>query len=303
MTSNPDSSAASSATAAQLPDAVAGVAASVFGLATRRHSGAGVLWRPGVVVASASLLWRASQVALVLPDGEQVQAEVRGIDAGTDLAAVTWTGGGELPVVARVDADHQARVGDFVFAAGRESSGLVQASFGHIGLVGGEWRSWRGGRIEQLIRLDGGLYPGLAGAPVAGADGRVIGIASSMFSRHHGVVLPVVTVDRVLDALLAHGRVPQGYVGIAVQPVRAMLDGAGTDGLLVSSVAEEGPAARAGLLVGDVIVQVGGQAVGSLDALRAQLQVGAEVALRVARGGVGHELLVAVAERPASRCR
>jgi S1-C subfamily serine protease len=112
----------------------------------------------------------------------------------------------------------------------------------------------------------------------------------------------VATVDRVLDALLAHGRVLHGYIGIAVQPVRATLDGAATDGLLVSSVAEEGPAARAGLLVGDVIVQVGGQPVGSLDDLRKQLQVGARVAVRVARGGVGHELALEVAERPASRC-
>lgn len=298
MTSNPDPSALSPA----LPDSVARVAASVLGIATRRHSGAGVLWRPGVAVASASLLWRASQVSLVLPDGEQVQAEVRGIDAGTDLAAVTWAAGSSLPVVERVAADHQPRVGDFVFAAGREASGLVQASFGHIGLVGGEWRSWRGGHVGQLIRLDGGLYPGLSGAPVAGVDGRVIGIASSMFSRHHGVVLPVATVDRVLDALLAHGRVLHGYVGIAVQPVRASLDGQATDGLLVSSVAEGGPAAQAGLLVGDVIVQVGGKPVGSLDDLRAHLRPGETVALRVARGGAGHELNINVAERPASRC-
>jgi len=285
-----------------LPDSVAQLAASVVGLATRRHNGAGVVWRPGVVVTSASLLWRASQVALVLPDGEQVQAELRGIDVATDLAALTWPDSA-LPAAGRVAADHAARVGDFVFAVGREASGLTQASFGHIGLVGGEWRSWRGGRVEQLIRLDGGLYPGLVGAPVATAAGQVLGIASSAFSRHHGVVLPVATVDRVLDALLAHGRVLHGYVGIAVQPVRATLDGQATDGLLVSSVADDGPAAQAGLLVGDVIVSIGGQPVGSLDDLRARLQVGATVAVRVARGGVGQDLAIVVAERPASRCR
>ncbi|HSW03326.1 S1C family serine protease [Aquabacterium sp.] len=283
----------------QLPDSVARVAASVVGLATRRHSGAGVLWRPGVVVASASVLWRASQVALVLPDGEQVQGEVRGLDAGTDLAAVTWAAS-SLPVAERSSA--VPRVGDFVFAVGREPSGLTQASFGHIGLVGGEWRSWRGGRIDRLIRLDGGLYPGLNGAPVADAAGQVIGIGSSAFSRHHGVVLPGATIDRVLDALLAHGRVPHGYLGIAVQPVRATLDGAGVDGLLVSSVAEDGPAAQGGLLVGDVIVSIGGTAVGTLEDLRSQLQVGAKVAVRVARGGMAQDLTLEVIERPSSRC-
>jgi S1-C subfamily serine protease len=286
-----------------LPDAVSRIAASVVGLATRRHRGSGVVWRAGVVVGSASALWRAGSVALVLPDGEQVTGTLRGIDAGTDLAAVSFDDRGALPVAARVDAlAAPPRVGDAVFAVGREPSGLTQASFGHIGSVGGEWRSWRGGRVDRLIRLDGGLYPGLDGAPVGDAAGRVLGVGSSAFSRHHGVVLPVATVDRVVDALLQDGRVRHGYLGIAAQAVRAVIDGAAVDGLLVSSLADDAPAARAGMLVGDVIVQIDGTPVGSLDALRGVLKVGAEVTVRVARGGVGHDLSVNVAERPASRC-
>jgi S1-C subfamily serine protease len=284
-----------------LPDAVERLAASVVGVATRRHAGSGVLWRNGVVVASASALWRASAVSLVLPDGEQAQGEVRGVDGGTDLAAVTFASGA-LPVAERAAAA-TPRVGDFVFAVGREPSGLTQASFGHVGSVAGEWRTWRGGRVDRLIRLDGGLYPGLDGAPVADASGQVLGIASGALSRHHGVVLPVATVDRVLDQLLAHGRVQQGYIGIAAQPVRATLDGASVEGLLVSSVAEDSPAARAGLQVADVIVKVGGQPVGSLEGLRELLQVGAQVRVLVSRGGQGHELSLEVAQRPGARCR
>jgi S1-C subfamily serine protease len=189
-----------------------------------------------------------------------------------------------------------------VFAVGREASGLTQASFGHVGSVAGEWRTWRGGRVDSLIRLDGGLYPGFAGAAVADASGQVIGIASPALSRHHGVVLPVTTVDRVLDQLLAHGRVQQGYLGIAAQPVRATLDGAAVDGLLVSSIAEDGPAARAGLRVSDVIVRVGGEPAGSLDALRDLLRVGSQVPVLVSRGGTAHEVSVEVAQRPTSRC-
>jgi S1-C subfamily serine protease len=109
-------------------------------------------------------------------------------------------------------------------------------------------------------------------------------------------------VDRVLDQLLAHGRVQRGYLGVAAQPVRASLAGTPVDGLLVSSVAADGPAARGGLLVGDVIVKVAGQPVGSLDALREQLQVGAQVRVEVTRGGQGLELTLDVAERPHSRC-
>jgi S1-C subfamily serine protease len=177
----------------------------------------------------------------------------------------------------------------------------VQASFGHVGAAAGEWRGWRGSRIERLIRLDGGLYPGLAGAPVAGIDGLVLGIASPAFSRLHGVVRPVATIERVVDALLTHGRVQQGYIGIAAQTVRVQVGEAPTEGLLISSVAEDGPAARAGLLVGDVIVAAAGQSVSRIDTLRELLgaeQVGGRLGLLVARGGQPLELSLEVAERP-----
>lgn len=283
-----------------LPLSVARLAASVMGVGTRRHRSSGVLWRPGVLVGSASALWRVSTVALTLPGGEQVQGQVRGFDGMTDLAAVQFDSA-SLPVAERTTSP-AVRVGDFVFAVGREPSGLTQASFGHIGMVGGEWRTWRGGRVQQLIRLDGGLYPGLAGAPVADASGLVLGVASDTLSRHHGVVLPVATVDRVLDHLLAHGRVQQGYLGIAAQAARTVQEGSAVAGLLISSLAEEGPAARGGLMVGDVIVQVGDEPVSTLDALRDLLQVGSQVRLSVVRGGQPHALTLDVAPRPAGRC-
>src|SRR5262245_29769249 len=283
-----------------LADAVERVAASVVGLTTRRQRGAGVVWRAGVAVTSASALWRARGVSVVLPDGEQVDGTLRGVDSGTDLAVVSFAERGVAAV--ERDPDPTPRVGDAVFAVGREPSGAVQASFGHIGAVAGSWRSWRGGRIERLIRLDGGLYPGLAGAAVGDAAGRLLGVASPMFSRHHGVVIPPPTIERVVEQLLAHGRVQQGYLGIAAQPVRAQRDGIGVDGLLVSSVADDGPAARAGLLVGDVIVALGGQSVGSLEGLRDRLQVGAQVDVDIARGGHAQKVSVQVTERPHSRC-
>jgi serine protease Do len=232
-----------------------------------------------------------------------VPGELRGVDPSTDLAAVGFDHSA-VPV-AETAAEPAPRVGDFVFAVGREPAGRVQASFGHVGAAGGEWRTWRGGQVERLIRLDGGLYPGLAGAPVADAAGRVLGVASPMLSRHHGVVLPVATVERVLAQLLAHGHVRQGHLGVAVQPVRAVLDGAATEGLLVSSVADDGPAARAGLLVGDVIVSVAGRPVADLDGLRRELgsaNPGTALELRIARGGAGLKLTVEVSERPPRRC-
>jgi S1-C subfamily serine protease len=84
--------------------------------------------------------------------------------------------------------------------------------------------------------------------------------------------------------------------------VRAQRDGVGVDGLLVSSVSDDGPAARAGLLVGDVIVTLGGQAVRSLEGLRERLQVGTQVDVDIARGGRAQTLSMQVAERPHARC-
>ena len=284
-----------------LPDAVQRLAASVVGLTTRRQRGAAVVWRSGVVVGSASVLWRAAGVSLVLPDGEQLQGRLRGVDAATDLAAVEFSPADRLPPAQR-SAAATPRVGDFVMAVGREPSGLVQASFGHVGMAGGAWRTWRGGQVERLVRLDGGLYPGLDGAAVADAGGQLLGVASSAFSRSHGVVLPVATVDRVLDQLLAHGRVQAGFLGVAVQPVQATQGGAAVLGLLVSAVAADGPAARGGLLVGDVLISVAGTPVPSLDALRDALQVGAQVQVVVLRGGQPVQLALHVAERPGQRC-
>jgi S1-C subfamily serine protease len=287
----------------QLADAVERVAASVVGLPTRRQHSAGLVWRPGVAVGSASALWRSSRVPVVLADGEQVDGTVRGIDPATDLAVVSFDEHSTAtPIERNADAAVRVRVGDVVFAVGREPSGHVQASFGHIGAVAGPWRTWRGGEVDQLIRLDGGLYPGLLGAAVADASGRVLGVASAAFARQHGVVLPQATIERVVEQLLTHGRVQRGYLGIAAQPVRAQRDGEGVDGLLVSSVADDSPAARAGLLVGDVIVTLGGAPAGSLDRVRERLQVGAQIDLGIARGGRAHTLSLQVAQRPQSRC-
>jgi S1-C subfamily serine protease len=280
-------------------EAIERLAPSVAGLATRRNRASGVAWRDGVVVTSAAALWHAHGVSIVLPSGEPVDAELRGLDPTTDLAAIAVPSS-SLPPGARAQA--APRVGSDAFALARRPSGQLQATFGRIGAMAGEWRTWRGGRIDAFIELDGVLRPGFEGAPVADASGAVVGIASHAFTRHTAVVVPAATVDRVVDELLAHGRVRRGYLGIAAQPVRATLEGVAVEGLLVSSIADDGPAARAGLQVGDVIVQAAAAPTPSLDALRNAVGAGARVPLVVARGGQRTTLEVEVGERAARSC-
>lgn len=270
----------------------------------RRDWAAGWVWQPGVVLTAASALWRSRRLSLVLADGSQIDAELRGADAGTDLAllvaAPTVRPAEGLPAAAQAP-----QVGAAVAALGREPSGLLQASFGRIGLVGPAWRTWRGGELAQRIRLDGGLYRGLNGAPVIDDHGALLGLASAALSRQHGVVLPLATIERVAAQLLAHGQVAQGYLGLGAQPVllpaRVAADSGEREGLLVSAVADDGPAAAAGVIVGDLLVQVAGQPVADLAALRQRLggdSVGQPLELSLWRGGVGLRLTAQVAARP-----
>jgi S1-C subfamily serine protease len=317
MTPNPPERDAMSP---HLPDAVARVARSVLAVSVARRGAAhwfggrgiatGCAWRDGVVTAQAHAVWRASRVRVLLPDGESAEADVKGVDGGTDLAALALDGSPALTIIER-SAERERRAGEFVFAVARDASGLASASFGHIGATAGAWRSWRGARIDQLIRLDGGLYPGFSGAPVADAAGHAIGIATAALSRLHGIVLPAATVDRVVTQLLAHGRVAHGYLGLALQPVQlpdaqaAALDIAPGGGLLVTSVADDGPAADAGVLLGDVLVELGGARVQSIDALRDALggdRIGARLPAVLVRGGQRLELTIQVGERARGRC-
>jgi S1-C subfamily serine protease len=210
-----------------------------------------------------------------------------------------------LPVAER-RLEPASRVGDFVFAVARDAAGMVHASFGHVGAVAGAWRSWRGGAIDRLVRLDGGLHPGQMGAPVCDPRGQVIGLGSAALARHHGVVVPASTIDRTVDALLAHGRVRRGHLGIAAQPVAlspSMQTEAGLPsdtGLLVSGVGEDSAAARGGVLVGDILVSVGGRPVADIEALRDLLtgdQIGSRLRVVLLRGGTRQEATVEVDER------
>ncbi len=112
-----------------------------------------------------------------------------------------------------------ARPGHFVVAIARGTDGSLSASAGIIARTGGAWRSWRGGSVDRLIQLDGGLWAGFSGGPVVDARGGVLGIGTSALSRGRAVVIPGSVLKRVSAQLLARGHVSHAYIGAAVQPV------------------------------------------------------------------------------------
>ena len=285
------------------------LAASTVAVIGRRHPVAsGVVWRTGLVVTAAHVFRRTpAAVTLVAAGGHELAATLVGIDSPTDLALFRLADEASLPPLA-FGTPAALRAGHVAIAVGRAAEGDTIASAGIVNRVGGPWQTWLGGPIDRLIRLDGGVYDGLSGAPVADASGEVIGTATSALSRSYGVVVPLETVDRVVDALLSHGRVAPPWLGIGAQSVplpgaAAAPGDAEQTGLLITSLASGGPAARAGLLIGDIIVRAAESAAADLRALRQALaaHVGKSVTLAVLRGGHPLELRTEVGEWPGER--
>jgi S1-C subfamily serine protease len=289
-----------------LAAAVTSASRSVVAIhARRRIPSSGVLWRPGVVVTAHHTVQREDGIQVTLPDGSRAAATLAGRDPTTDIAVLRVDAGG-APSVERAEAA-TLRVGELVLALGMPGP-AVTASLGMISSVGGEWRTWHGGRIDRFIRLDLAIYDGFSGGPLVDASGRVVGVNSSGLARASAMTIPGSTVDRVADQLLATGHVRRGYIGLGLQPVRLPASVVKNHslphdvGLLVVSLEEEAPAHQAGVSIGDVVIAFGGTPVSDPAELLSLLsgdRVGTTSTLRVLRGGAPLDLTLTVGERTA----
>lgn len=277
--------------------------------ARRRIPSSGVVWRPGVVVAASHTIARDEDIGVTLASGRTAAATLAGRDQATDLAVLRLEETA-VPPVERGE-EQELQVGRLVLALGRPGPQLT-ASLGIVSAVGGEWRTWQGGRVERFVRLDLAIYDGFSGGPLVEAGGRVLGLNTSGLSRAMALALPAVTVDRVADQLLASGKVSRGYLGLAAQPVqlpvalRQKLGTSGRVGLVVVNLEAGGPAEQSGLLLGDILIALDGHEVGDPADLMAALggeRIGRPVELRLLRGGELKTVAVTVGERPARRGR
>jgi S1-C subfamily serine protease len=296
-----------------LADAVEAAGRSVVAIhARRRIPSSGVCWRPGVVVAAHHTITRDDDIGIALPDGRTVTATLAGRDAGTDLAVLRLPDDA-LPAeaVARTSASTPLRVGSLVLALGRPGPS-VTASLGIVSAIGEAWRTWQGGRIDRLVRLDLAIYDGFSGGPLVAPGGEVVGLNTSGLARAVALTIPVSTVDRVVEQLLARGHVPRGFLGVATQPVRlpeALHESLGLAagiGLVVVSLETGGPADTAGILLGDILVTLDGRAVedpGDVLAALAAERIGQTLQAGVLRAGRLETVAVTVGERPARAAR
>jgi len=283
-------------------------AATVAVLGRRGTVASGVVWKSGLVVTAAHVFRRTpAAVTLVAAGGRSLAATLVGIDSATDLVLFRLAEPEAIAPIAAGDAA-TIRAGHTVVVVGRSGEGDAIASAGIVNRVGGPWQTWLGGSIDRLIRLDGGVYDGLSGAAVADASGALIGVATAALSRSYGIVVPAATVSRVVDALAAQGRVARPWLGIGAQsvPVESAAPGAAEQsGLLVTALVAGGPAERAGVKIGDIIVRAAESAAANLRELRQALaaHVGGIVTLGILRGGAPLDLSAEVGEWPEPRCR
>jgi S1-C subfamily serine protease len=271
---------------------------SVVAVHGRPHvPSSGILWRAGVVVTTDHTLKRDEDLTVTLPDGRNLPASLAGRDGGTDLA-VLRLGDAAAGDAAKTVSDASIKAGNIVLALGRRGGNGVTASFGVLSAISGPWRTWRGGQIERFIRPDINIYTGFSGGALVDVEGRVIGLNTTGLTRGMGVTIPASTVSRVVDELLTQGRIRRGFLGIGMHPVE--LPG-GSQGLVILSLEPNGPAAQAGIVVGDVLLTLGGEPVTDTDAVQFHLgpeSVGKPLSAGILRGGSPMKVDVTPAERP-----
>jgi S1-C subfamily serine protease len=265
-----------------------------------RLASSGVVWREGVIVTAEHTIRRQEDITVTLPGGDTVPASLAGRDPGTDVAVLRTEGA--TTVAARGAAE--IAPGHLVLALGRTQETGVNATLGIVSALGPGWRTWRGGRLDRYIRLDLTLYPGSSGGAVVNTAGAVIGIATSVLSRLAGVAIPASTVDRVVDEILRRGHVSRGFLGVGLQPVELpdhLRQQADTGpALIVLALEPGGPAAQAGVLIGDILVALGGRPVHDTDDIQAVLEthaVGEAVEASLIRGGAPLALPIVIGER------
>lgn len=271
--------------------------------------GSGVLVRAdGIIVTNNHVIENTTGIRVVLSDRREFDAEVLLSDPHTDLAVLKInTDGAALPVLEFADSDN-AEVGDIVLAIGNPfgvgqtvTSGIVSATARTQGGVSD---------YQFFIQTDAAINPGNSGGALVGVDGRLIGVNTAIFSRSGGSIgigfaIPSNMVKQVVDSALSGGAVVRPWLGASGQPLtQDISQGLGLSrpaGVLISNVYPQGPADKAGLRVGDVILKVGDREITDPESLRyriATAKAGATVKVDIWRDGAPAALIMGLAPAP-----
>jgi S1-C subfamily serine protease len=284
----------------QIGDLVEAAAPSVVQVYGHRRPGSGLVYGAEIVLTTARSLGGEDGLHVRAHDGMAYDAQLAGWDPATNLAVVRVPGLGGQTVAPSASG---ARVGEIGIALARSWSNSITATSGIISVIGGPLHTGRRRGIEQVIRTSAPMHEGFSGGAFLDASGGLIGVATAAKIRGLGVVIPAAIAWKTAATLVEHGSVKRGYLGIAAQAVRLPDDQRPapdrSTALLAIGITAGSPAAAAGVLVGDVILEFDGRAVEAPEDLLDLLvgRAGQTVTLRVARGGSRQDVAVLVGER------
>jgi S1-C subfamily serine protease len=270
---------------------VAKAAPSIVSVHSHRARASGFVWKPGLIVTADEALAEEGDVSIVLADGTARPATVVGRDHTTDIALLRFDATTIAPAKLSPGAPALGSLA-IVVAATRGTPG---AALGVLSLVGGRWRSLRGGDIDARLELDVRLHHSQQGGLALDASGEAIGMA--VLGPRRVLVIPTATIERVAGRLETHGRIARGYLGVGLQAIK-LDDGVG---VMVMSVDKSGPSATAGIRQGDVIVGWNDEKLSGVRPLLRSLgpdSVGQVVDLSVRRGGEPMRFTLTIGERP-----
>ena len=271
----------------------------------RTSLGSGVISSPdGYIVTNNHVVENADSISVRLADNEEYDAKLIGRDPKTDLALIKINPKRSLPAVTFGDSE-KLRVGDWVLAIGNPF-GFEQTVT--AGIVSGKGRSLGSGPYENFIQTDASINPGNSGGPLFNLNGEMVGINTAIYSRSGGNIgigfaIPVNLAKNVIGQLKEHGSVVRGWLGVMIQQVTPELAKQfhldRPIGALVGEVTPGGPADKAGIKQGDIIVRYNGKdisQVNSLPTLVAQSPIGSRANLALIRGGKERTVTVTIAK-------
>jgi S1-C subfamily serine protease len=263
------------------------------GVREPRGSGSGLVFTPdGYVLTNSHVVHGAAKIDVVLADGRRCGADIVGDDPGTDLAIIRISAP-ELPV-ARLGDSRDLRVGQLVVAIGNPLGFQWTVTAGVVSALGRSLRSQAGRLIDGVIQTDAALNPGNSGGPLVTPRGEVVGINTAIILGAQGLcfAIPASTALYVAPRLIRDGRIRRGWLGVAGQTVAIpqhainVFGLRGNGGVIVISVEPGSPAEKAGVKDRDVIVELDGETVSSIDDLQRLLtaeRVGRPIDLAVVR--------------------
>ncbi len=275
---------------------------------TPSGSGSGFIFTPdGYILTNSHVVHGAASVTATLSDGRRVMAEKVGDDPDTDLAVVRI---GAAGLVAAEFGDSQTiRVGQVAIAIGSPYGFQYSVTAGVVSALGRSLRTTRGRLVDNVIQTDAALNPGNSGGPLVNSRGKVVGVNTAIILPAQGICFAIAinTAKFVAGHLIKDGKITRGYVGIAghnmMLPrklVRFYRLG-GETAVRAASVEPASPAARAGLREGDIIVELGGQAIAGIDDLQRALtadKIGTAIAMTLIRGTEKIATTIVPAEAP-----